>query len=313
MADYLNHTVKADEAGWRFDRWVKKYYPGTPHALLHKLCRRKAIRLDGEKLTPEQRLQQGQMISLPASFGTLQQDVRPKRTTAESIQSIRDALEEMTLYQDANLWVLNKPAGLAVQGGSGIKQSVDAWVAALNENYRLVHRLDKDTSGLLLIAKNRQTASALTFAFQQHQVQKTYLAVTVGVPQPMEATITAPLSKLNAGKGQERMVVDEKGQKAMTDYEVVDWSEPFALVKLSPQTGRTHQLRVHMAYLETPILGDGKYGGQAAFTDELPEAKQLHLHAWKLTFNLPEVGKRSFEAPLPPHMQETLHCTGLSL
>jgi 23S rRNA pseudouridine955/2504/2580 synthase len=219
-------------------------------------------------------------------------------------------LQKAVLYKDDDVLVLDKPAGLAVQGGTGLSTSVDDLLDALQfdavERPRLVHRLDRDTSGVLALARNAAAARHLTDAFRHKDARKVYWAVVVGVPDVRGGRIDAPLQKAG-GKGAERVHVDEEGRRAVTEFAVIEKAgKKAAWLALMPVTGRTHQLRAHCLALGTPILGDGKYAGAAAFLsrDNLP--RQLHLHARRLRLPHP-AGKGWIDvtAPLPEHMRRT--------
>jgi 23S rRNA pseudouridine955/2504/2580 synthase len=218
-------------------------------------------------------------------------------------------LQEAVLYQDDDVIVINKPAGLAVQGGSGINRNLDDMLVALQfdaaEKPRLVHRLDRDTSGVIALARNVQAAQRLADAFRHKDAKKIYWAITVGVPKLSQGKIDASLAK-QGGQGRERVQVDEDGKRAVSFYKVLDKvGTKTAWLALMPMTGRTHQLRAHCLALGTPILGDGKYAGAGAFIARDAVARQLHLHARRLILPHPRRGVIDVTAPLPPHMRET--------
>jgi len=304
-----NATIAEDEAGLRLDRWFKRHHAGLTHGRLEKLLRTGQVRIDGKRAKAGQRLEPGQIVRVPP-LGDASPPARGAARVADIPEAEAEALRAAVLARDDAIIALNKPAGLAVQGGTGTSRHLDGMLDALRfgatERPRLVHRLDKDTSGALLLARTARAAASLADAFRGHAVKKLYWAVTVGVPEERAGRIGTPLVK-RAGAGGERMVVagkaEEGARSASTDYRVV---EPVgthaAWVALMPLTGRTHQLRVHLASIGTPILGDGKYGGQNAFLPGLP--KTLHLHARRLVLPGPR-GKIDVAAPLPPHMAET--------
>jgi 23S rRNA pseudouridine955/2504/2580 synthase len=218
----------------------------------------------------------------------------------------------MVLYRDGSVLVLDKPHGLAVQGGPGIARNLDAMLDALRfgsaERPRLVHRLDRDTSGVLLLGRTPAATAKLAAAFRGREVEKVYWAVVVGQPPGPEGRVDLALAKLGGGpRGERTTAVDDpkEGTRAITDFRTLDSARRrVAWMELRPVTGRTHQLRVHCAEgLGCPILGDGKYGGEAAHHDDLPG--QLHLHARSLRLPHPEGGVLEAAAPLPPHMKET--------
>lgn len=298
-------TVSEAEAGQRLDKWFMTRFPGLPRSMLQKILRTGQVRLDGKRAKVNDRIAAGQDIRIPP----LPDDVSVFKPRVAGKREL-EALQQMTMYEDNALLVLNKPPGLAVQGGSKIKNSIDAMLGAMEKDgYRpkLVHRLDKDTSGLLVVAKTEKTVQALGRAFKNRDVHKTYWAVCVGVPVPHEGTVKAPLAKGGAA-GKEKVGIDEKnGKMAITDYEVLDHAgREAALVAFEPETGRMHQIRVHAAdVLGTPILGDGKYAGAAAHVDGMSD--KLHLHARRLEFNHPQTGKPlTFTAAPAGHMKETI-------
>jgi 23S rRNA pseudouridine955/2504/2580 synthase len=300
-------VTKADEET-RLDRWFKRHYPNFPTGEVQKACRKGLIRVDGVKAKPDQRLLKGQKISV--KFLDLDKPQEAKARPDEPLNAHEmEETRRWVLHEDKHKIILNKPAGLAVQGGSGLKDHLDRRLDALatgGERPKLVHRLDKDTSGCLLLAKSTQAATYYTKLFRHDEISKTYLALVCGVPQPMEGQIESRMQKTGTV---EKMRSGEEGKVAITDYEVLDYAhKQVALVALKPITGRTHQLRVHMAEMECPILGDGKYGGKEAFITGGDIPKQLHLHAWKI-----EVGGKVYVAPLPPHLKRSMKMLGLQL
>lgn len=305
-------TVEADEAGLRLDRWFKRHYPDLSHGRLEKLLRTGQVRLDGKRAKSNHRVEPGQEIRVPPL------DLEPgKPAAAPPILSTeqRDELRNWVLHRDDHVIALNKPAGLAVQGGSKIATHLDAMLDALRfgskHRPRLVHRLDKDTSGILLLARHPAAATALTAAFKSKTAQKLYLAITVGVPSPVEGTIDLPLGKVGGARGERVVASADGGKRAITHYRVLDKAgKQAALVALSPLTGRTHQLRVHMAETGTPILGDGKYGGRDAFLDMEGYQKRLHLHARAIRLPHPDGRELAIDAPPPAHVMQTIKLLG---
>ncbi|MSO71170.1 MAG: RluA family pseudouridine synthase [Alphaproteobacteria bacterium] len=305
--------VKADEADLRLDRWFKRRYPAVSFGNLARLLRTGQVRLDGKRVEPGKRVSAGQIVRIPP-MDSVDIDTTPRefrRTDARAEEKLRASV----LYRNDNILAIDKPAGLAVQGGTGTVQHLDAMLDALRfdaeERPRLVHRLDKDTSGVLLLARTVGAARELGEMFRIGRARKTYWALVVGVPQPSHGRIELPLSKkLHAGR-EAMMAGEDDGRPAITTYVVIDSAaDSAAWVALRPLTGRTHQLRVHMAAHGTPILGDGKYGGQKAFLAGF--GKKLHLHAWSI--ELPQAKGRSLriEAPPPPEMVEDLERLGFS-
>ena len=295
--------VEADEAGARLDRWFRRRVPGLNQARLQKLLRTGQVRVDGARARAGQRLEEGQKIRVPPSAPL--PEPTPRNALKVTAADATD-LAARVLYRDDDVVVLNKPPGFAVQGGSRTLRHLDGMLDALtfgaSQRPRLVHRLDKDTSGVLVLARTRRAAAALTKAFRIRDVGKTYWALVAGVPRPANGTVRVPLVK--SGSGRERMHASEVGDAAVTEYEsVARLGRKAAWVVLRPRTGRTHQLRAHMAALGTPIAGDSKYGGAAARIGGIPRG--LHLHARAVDLPLPAGGRRTVEAPLPPHMAGT--------
>jgi len=308
-------TVAEAEADTRLDRWLRRHFPQLNQGALQKLLRTGQIRVDGKRAEANARLAAGQEIRIPPL---------PEAPIVEPGQravSERDArdLERMVLYRDASLLVLDKPPGLAVQGGPGILRNLDHMLDALRfdatERPRLVHRLDKDTSGVMLVARTAVAARFLTRAFRGRDVAKTYWAIVVPQPEHAEGRIDLALQKQPTIRGDRMVAVDEpaEGARAITDFRTLDNAKRRAAwLELKPLTGRTHQLRVHCAEgLGTPILGDGKYGGAAAHIEGLSNA--LHLHARALRLPHPEGGVLEAAAALPPHMKETFDFFGFEV
>lgn len=304
-------TVSQDDADARLDRWFKRHYPGLSHIQLQKLLRTGQVRVDGKRAEANTRLSPGQQVRVPPLPDAPPPDAmaKPARARPAYTEQEAEALRRRVLYRDADVIVLDKPAGLATQGGTNQPKNLDAMLDALTfdaaQRPKLVHRLDKDTSGCLVLARSAGAAARLTAAFRSRDARKIYWACTVGVPNPHQGRIDLPVAKEAGTKG-ERMAVDEgEGVHAITYYTVVEHAHrQAAFVALWPRTGRTHQLRVHMAAIGTPILGDGKYAGQGAFLEggvEVP--RQLHLHARRIVMPHPNGGTIDVTAPLPAHMK----------
>ncbi|OUI97273.1 pseudouridine synthase [Acetobacter indonesiensis] len=309
-------TVSEDEADIRLDRYFRRHYPHLTQGALQKLCRTGQIRVEGKRVEASTRLQPGQSVRVPP----IPQAAKPAPDVPRQLDErlVRE-IKGMVLYQDKQVIVLNKPAGLAVQGGPGITKHVDMMLDGLRANPddprpRLVHRIDRDTSGLLLLARTPGVAAKLAEAFRGRDVKKTYWAVVVGRPDPQAGEIDQPLARLGVGANAIMVAADRKdpdGQYARTTYEVVDSAaRKFSWLTLSPLTGRTHQLRVHCESLGTPILGDPKYGGAIAHVDGFID--QLHLHARELDMPHPAGGRLTLTAELPPHMRETFRALGFT-
>jgi len=305
-------AVAAEDGDIRLDRWFKRHFPELTHGRLEKLLRTGQVRLDGKRAQASDRVQAGQTVRVPPLGEAPERG--PAQTFAPGAEDEK-LLQRAVLYRDDDLIALDKPAGLAVQGGTGTERHLDALLDALRfgsaERPRLVHRLDRDTSGVLLLARTRQAAAELTAAFRAKTTAKIYWAVTVGVPKPREGKVDLPLAKLPGRLG-ERVVPDqEEGKPAVTRYRVVSYAGGrLAWVALMPVTGRTHQLRAHCAALGTPILGDGKYGGAASRPEGVPEPRKLHLHARSITLPRPDGSVLKVTAPLPPHMRDTFRFLG---
>ncbi len=308
-------TVSGDEHDMRLDRWFKQHFPGLSHGQLEKLLRKGQIRVDGGRVKASTRVERGQTVRIPPmpADKLAQADKAKAKSAARPKPEDREAIERMVLFQDAHVLVLNKPHGLAVQGGSGQKRHIDGMLAALEKNGerpKLVHRLDKDTSGALLIARTPGSAAFFSKRFSGRSAKKIYWALVMGVPDIKEGVIEAPLAK-QPGSGGEKMHVDhEGGQPAKTKYRVVDAAgKKAAWLELQPLTGRTHQLRVHCAAMGHPIVGDGKYGGKEAFLTGAVSRK-MHLHARRLIIDSPDGGKLDVTAELPEHFAASMDHLG---
>ncbi len=290
--------VAPDDDGVRVDRWFKRHYPDIGYGQLAKWLRTGQVRVDGSRAKPGGRLSAGQQLRLPPMAGAAEQSGNRPRPVDDGAA---DELRARVLYRDDALIAINKPAGLAVQGGTKTPRHLDGMLDALRfdapDRPRLVHRLDKDTSGLLILARNRQAARALSKEFQGRTMEKMYWALVLGVPDIEAGTIDAPLAK-RGDAGSERMQFTDEGQHAETDYRILEQAaQRLTWLELRPRTGRTHQLRAHCAAMGNPILGDGKYGGRDSFLPGLP--KRLHLHARSLVLSHPETGERlELAAPL---------------
>ena len=311
-------AVSDDEAGLRLDRWFQRHFPELGHGALQKLLRTGQVRIDGKRAEGKDRIEPGQTIRLPPGVTS----APPPKPREIPTVSDRDAEEirRLVIHRDDEVIVLNKPPGLAVQGGTGTERHVDGMLDALrfglDQRPRLVHRLDKDTSGLLLIARTGQAARRLGEAFRDRETEKLYWAVVVGVPPRADGTIDLPLAKRPGARDRELMKVDhENGQKALTHFKVLDRAaKRAALLALWPRTGRTHQLRVHCAAIGCPILGDGKYGGEEALLASVADARRLHLHARRLALPHPSgKGELVIDAQPPPHFRRTVEAFGFSL
>ncbi len=300
-----NIEVTSDEAELRVDRWFRRRYPGLTHGKLEKLLRTGQVRVDGKRVKANARLESGQIVRVPPmSDDMLVQSQTPRkvRPTAREEKNIKDSI----LFEDKDVLVINKPAGLAVQGGTGISRHLDGFLTAIYENAtrpKLVHRLDKETSGVFVLAKNDFAASHLAESFRERTTRKYYWALVHGVPKPKQGKIIMPLSKGKDG----RMHPDKaEGKNAVTLYEVVQTALKVSFVALWPLTGRTHQLRAHMHEIGAPIVGDELY-----YDDAIPNIdggiaiKKLHLHARRLVIPHPRKGLIDITAPLPELLKKS--------
>lgn len=313
MKEKVEFVIDEKDEGIRLDRWFKRHYPALNHALLQKHLRKGDIRLNGKKAETSTRLETGQAVSLPQELIGAEAQVKraPKRDFPASVAR---EMHQMVIFRNRHCLVLNKPSELATQGGSGVKDSVDHRLDLLadkDERPKLVHRLDRDTSGCLLLARTANDAWALTRAFAGKEIQKTYWAIVMGVPNPREGVIKLPIAKKRIG-GEEKMMVDEEeGKPSVTEMRVLETvGNKLSLVELMPITGRTHQLRVHMAAVGHPILGDGKYGGRDAFLEGVELPRKLHLHSRRIAMEEPF--ELDVTAPLPKHMIESCRILGLN-
>ncbi|MDR1025988.1 MAG: RluA family pseudouridine synthase [Lactobacillus sp.] len=297
--------VKEQDDGMRLNRWFLKYYPDLPLSRLQKLLRTKQIKVDGKKAETNLKLESGQEIRIPPM------EDKPKEQQKRKV-SAKDAefINSIVIYKDDNIIVLNKPSGIAVQGGTNTTRHIDGMLDALKfeneEAPKLVHRIDKNTSGLLVLARNRKYAEALTKGFKEHELPKTYLALVRGVPKKKSGEINAPLEKVG-----EKSIVVGDGKKAVSAYEVVDTvGERFSLVRVCPLTGRTHQIRAHMEYIGTPIVGDDRYFGDERKKYSILSDK-LHLHSYKINLSSIYNAKMEIKAPLPDYFKQDLKEVGI--
>ena len=317
MNDVKRHVVTADEAGMRLDRWFKLHFPQVTFAYLNKLTRTGQVRVGAGRVKTSTRLEAEQEVRVPP----LAFDKRPADTPKADVKPLtsqeRRLFDSMVLHEDRDIYVLNKPSGLAVQGGSKTHHHLDGLLMGLGvelgERPLLVHRLDRDTSGVIVVAKRRAVASALGKLFATRAVKKTYWAVVHGVPEPRQGKVDAALIKAKGLEG-DRMRASRKGeeddeQHAITHYAVLDKAAAVASwVSLKPVTGRQHQLRAHMQHIGTPILGDEKYSGGASLPDGI--MPRLHLHARRIVFPHPRDGTIDVSAPLPEHMLQSFALFG---
>jgi 23S rRNA pseudouridine955/2504/2580 synthase len=317
MSEIKRHVVSAEEAGMRLDRWFKVHFPQVTFAYLNKLTRTGQVRVGAGRVKTNTRLEADQEIRVPP----LAFDKRPADTPKTDVKPLtsqeRRLFDSMVIHEDRDIFILNKPSGFAVQGGTKTFQHLDGLLMGLGvelgERPLLVHRLDRDTSGVIVVAKRRAVAAALGKLFATRAVKKTYWAIVKGVPKPAQGRVEAALIKAKGLDG-DRMRPSQKGeeedeQRAVTHYAVIDKASTVAAwVSLKPITGRQHQLRAHMQHIGTPILGDDKYGGDSDMPDGVP--KRLHLHARRIVFPHPRDGVIDITAPLPDHMRQTFDMFG---
>lgn len=313
--------VAPNEAGLRLDRWFKIHFPDVTYGYLQKLLRSGQVRVESRRVPANVRLEAGERVRVPKIVRqppARRPSVKPPPGLSKAD---RDLIESMILYEDDHVLLLNKPFGLAVQGGTGTKKHIDGLLAGMVDRFgdrpRLVHRLDRDTTGVLLVAKHRDAAAKLGRIFQTRSAAKTYWALVRGVPKPPQGKIEAALVKASGPEGDRvrkaRAGEQEEAMHATTHYSVIDRvGQKAAWVSLKPVTGRQHQLRAHMAMIGHPIVGDNKYDG----SKDLPAVNidnKLHLHARRLVLPHPfEKGETiDVTAPLPDHMLRTWQTLGL--
>jgi 23S rRNA pseudouridine955/2504/2580 synthase len=309
-----NVAVTVDEAGMRVDRFFEARFPGLSFSHIQRVIRKGEVRVDGKRTQPKNRLQAGQSVRIPP----LRLEAPKPHAGGGAADQTREFLKSITLHEDADVLVLNKPMGLAVQGGSGTVRHLDGMLDVLRDargqRPRLVHRLDKDTAGCLLVAKTRFAATALAKTFRSRSARKTYWALVAGVPKVQQGRISTYLAK-EEREEESVMRIARHGEKgashAVTYYAVVETAGPLlSWLSLKPVTGRTHQLRAHMAHIDHPIVGDPKYFSIENW--QLPGGMQnkLHLLARRIVVPHPRGGIIDVTAPLPPHMQQSWNLLG---
>lgn len=307
--------VTEEDDGIRLDRWVSRHLPGVPFTLVARWARTGRIRIDGGRAKPGDRVSAGQSVTLPEEEPAAPRAAGRPRLVKELSADETAFAQSLVIHRSEHALVLDKPPGLAVQGGSRTSVHVDGLLDALRfdgrERPKLVHRLDKDTSGVLLLARSARAAAFFGRCFATRDTKKLYWALLVGVPEPADIRIDLPIAK-QPGTGGEKMQVDEKtGLEAVSRVRVMDRAgSRVSFCEMRPLTGRTHQLRVHAAAIGHPIVGDGKYGGREAFlTGGI--SRKLHLHARRLVIDLPGGGKLDVTARPPEHFAESLAMLGL--
>ena len=303
-------TVSAEEEGQRLDRWFRAKFPQVTHGRLEKLLRKGEIRVNGGRVRANLRLESGMVVRVPP-LPAPDQMTDPSPVPESDIAALRERI----LYRDDILVAIDKPAGLAVQGGSGTTRHLDGMLDGLQfdapDRPRLVHRLDRDTSGVLVLARTRSAAAQLTETFADRSARKTYWAVVHGSPEADEGRLESTLSKVPSSGGREQMASDPGGKPATTLYKVVAGSEePFTWLELTPLTGRTHQIRVQTAEAGFPVVGDPRYGHRESKSPSNALGRGLHLHARALEIPHPDGGTLCVDAPLPSHMSQSWQALG---
>src|SRR5437763_3959790 len=315
MPEARTFSVSDDDDGIRLDRWFKRHMPEVSFNLVSRWARTGQLRLAGKRAVPGDRIEAGQEIRVPPAEATPARSARPQpkreRLTEGEVQLVGD----LVICEDANAFGLNKPPGLATQGGTKTTHHLDRLLDGLAGEAgrpKLVHRLDKDTSGALLVARSARAAGHFAKAFSGRTARKLYWALVVGVPDTAKGEIDAPLAKQPGTGGEKMHISEEHGLPAKTRWRTLDRAgNRAAWVELQPLTGRTHQLRAHMAAIGHPIVGDAKYGGPDAFlTGGI--SRKMHLHARRIRIDAPDGGKIDVAAELPAHFAETLATLGFS-
>ena len=304
-------TVDEKDDNIRVDRWFARHYPELKNGQLQRLIRGKNIRVNGAKTSADTRLHTGDILRVPP-MDVSEKSNLPRRLSKADIEF----MQSLVIHKDDDVIVLNKPSGIAVQGGSGQARHIDGMLDALrfekDEKPRLVHRLDKDTSGILLLGRSANAAAKLAEAFASREAKKVYWALVYGKPKLLSGKIDAPLAKMSGEKGGEQMRVDfENGQKAQTLYHVVDsLAKKVSWLEMMPLSGRTHQLRVHCLTLNTPIVGDGKYMDKTRENMGLQDENKLHLHARAIKIPHPRKGTLEIFAKIPQHIKNSFEFLG---
>ncbi len=305
--------VLEDENGQRLDRFLQKHLKGVPFGLLQKLMRKGQIRVDSKRVKASTRLETDQKVRIPPM-----EERAPQERTKISDKD-KELIKSIVIYDDGDIIALSKPAGLATQGGTNIKRHIDGMLDVLKNKEgvrpRLLHRLDKDTSGVLLLARSAEIARQMGKMFKGRDIRKIYWALTVPAPEINSGEIRAPLIKAG-GAGYEKMVVNiEEGQHATTLFDIVERAhKQLAFVAFWPLTGRTHQIRVHAAHMGCPIVGDGKYGGQEAMIDGMDHVRRVHLHARSIRFIHPKTKKLvEINAPLADDLKKSWKSFGFDV
>lgn len=323
MSESRQFSVGWDDADQRLDRWMRRKFPGLVQSRIERLCRKGQVRIDGSRAKPSDRLQAGQKVRLPSISSDSRGSGQTDRSDSNAV-SRREAgnLADRVLHADEHLLAIDKPEGLAVQGGTGQRQHIDAMGIQFglgeDEILKLVHRLDQGTSGVLLLARSRRAAAALSQLFRERCVRKIYWAVCCGSLRQERGAIVTPAGGEEVATRVEMLPWDASRRTraskhvALTNFAVLErLGQRFTLMALNPVTGRSHQIRIHLAGVDAPIVGDRKYGGSAASNRGGVFRSKLHLHARSLEFRHPFTGELlRLAAPVPPHMAEAFDVLG---
>lgn len=299
--------IAPEQAGQRIDNFLMTRLKGAPRALIYRIVRKGEVRVNKKRVKVDYRLQGGDVVRVPPLRLT------PREAVREVSDNLRDVLVGSVIMENADWMVLNKPSGLAVHGGSGVKIGLIEALRQVREDIsflELVHRLDRDTSGCLLLAKSRDALVTLNASLKQHAMDKRYLALVSGRWPALKTYVSARLDRFDAGNGERRVRVDPNGKVSRTHFAVVETFEGATLIEAEPVTGRTHQIRVHAAHAGHPLLGDDKYASrESGLLSQRLGVGRLFLHARSLTFPEPNSGRPvTVKAPLPDVLEETLAC-----
>ncbi|MGL9758830.1 MAG: RluA family pseudouridine synthase [Wolbachia sp.] len=301
-------TILVEDNNVRLDRYIRRIFPNLKQSTIEKSLRKGLIKIDNCKAKSSDKVNSGQTITI--RYLDYIENTNSDRKYNEKLVNL---LKENILYEDEYILAINKPAGVIVQGGIKVKISISDLLDQIREGevFKIVHRLDRDTSGVIIFARNASVAKYLMEEFKERRIKKTYLALTSGIPSKDNGTIDYPLVKKYIS-GQEKVVIDEDSpQNATTHFSIIArLKHNVAYLKLQPITGRTHQLRAHLAHINCPILGDGKYGGKKAFTDGV--ANQIHLHSHSLSLKLPNNKEITIIASIPKHIEKSYPFRGVA-
>lgn len=299
------HEIKSN-IEIKLNKWFLKKYPELTKGHLEKLLRKGQIRVNGKRIKSNYSLSINDLIRIPPFLSEYKNNKEEEKTVLEKDKKL---IESSIIYEDKNIIALNKPYGISVQGGTKIKKSIDVILEQIFKEKNLpppkmTHRLDKNTTGVLVFAKNLETAQIITKQFKEKETKKIYVSLIDGILKPKSGIINAALKK-QTGDEKELMHVDKTGKEAITEYRTIISKNNISFVELTPKTGRTHQLRVHMQYMHTPIIGDKKYNTKNNFSLDIKNKNKLHLHAKELNFKI-ENKQIKIEAKLPDYFTKTL-------